>query len=126
MINNNMYSLCNDINSKLFTGKLHFASCLVIIKVNLQGFHMNILSRESNYHLHLNHCLRANPLKYLLCSRQNCHYLILTCFSLFRKVVVQIFLENKMMLTWLSRNLMPFFIFPYRNRANKASRNTVS
>ena len=31
MINNNMYSLCNDINNKLFTGKLHFASCLVIV-----------------------------------------------------------------------------------------------
>ena len=40
MINNNMYSLCIDINNKLFTGKLHFASCLVINKVNLQRFHM--------------------------------------------------------------------------------------
>ena len=29
MINNDMYSLCIDINNKLFTGKLHFASCQV-------------------------------------------------------------------------------------------------
>ena len=113
MIDNNMYSLCDDINNKLFTGRLYFASCLVIIKVNLQRFDMNISTRESNYHLHLNHCLQANSLEYLSCSSQNCHYLILTCFSLFRKVVVQTFLENKMMLTSLSLNLMPFFIFPY-------------
>ena len=29
MINNDMYSLCIDINNKLFTGKFHFASCQV-------------------------------------------------------------------------------------------------
>ena len=29
MINNDMYSLCIDINNKLFPGKLHFASCQV-------------------------------------------------------------------------------------------------
>ena len=48
-----MYSLCIEgINNKLFTGKLHFASCLVIDKVNLQRFYMNIMSRESNYYRH--------------------------------------------------------------------------
>ena len=29
MINNDMYSLCIDINNKLFRDKLHFASCQV-------------------------------------------------------------------------------------------------
>ena len=76
MITNNMYSLCIDKNNKLLTGKLYFASHLVINNVNFQRFSMNISSRESNYHLHLNHCLRANLLEYLSWSRQNCHYLI--------------------------------------------------
>ena len=49
MINNDMYSLCIDINNKLFTGKPHFASCQVwSINFNLQRFHMNISSRKSN------------------------------------------------------------------------------
>ena len=44
-----MYSLCIDINNKLFTGNPYFASCQVwSINFNLQRFHMNISSRKSN------------------------------------------------------------------------------
>ena len=40
-------------------------------------------------------------------------YLLLTCSSLFRKVVVQtFFFENNMTLTTLSRNLMIFYHLP--------------
>ena len=39
MINNDMYSLCIDLNNKVFTGKLHFASCQVSsIKVICKDF----------------------------------------------------------------------------------------
>ena len=48
MINNDMYSLCIDINNKLFPGKLHFASCQVC---NLQRFHMNPAENLTT-HLH--------------------------------------------------------------------------
>ena len=77
MINNDMYSLCIDINNKLFPGKLHFASCQVwSIKVICKDFTWKYRAENLTTHPHLNYCLRANPLEYLSCSRQNCHYLV--------------------------------------------------
>ena len=78
MINNDMYSLCIDINNKLFRGKLHFASCQVwSIKVICKDFTWKYRAENLTTHLHLNYCLRANPLEFLSCSRQNCHYMFL-------------------------------------------------
>ena len=72
-----MYSLCIDINNKLFTGRPHFASCQVwSIKVICKDFTRIYRAENLNTHLHLNYCLRANLLEYLLCSRQNCHYFV--------------------------------------------------
>ena len=70
MINKDMYSLCIDIHNKLFTGKLHFASCQVwSIKVICKDFTWIYRAENLTTHLHLNYCLRANPLEYVLCSR---------------------------------------------------------
>ena len=51
MINNDTYSLCIDINNKLFLGKLHFASCREwSIKVICKDFTwIYISSRKSDY-----------------------------------------------------------------------------
>ena len=76
MINNDMYTLWIDINNKVFTGKLHFASCQVwSIKVICKDFTWKYRAENLTTHLHLNYCLRANPLEFLSCSRQNCHYM---------------------------------------------------
>ena len=70
MINKDVYSLCIDIHNKLFTGKLHFASCQVwSIKVICKDFTWIYRAENLTTHLHLNYCLRANPLEYVLCSR---------------------------------------------------------
>ena len=51
MINNDTYSLCIDINNKLFPGELHFASCQEwSIKVICKDFTwIYISSRKSDY-----------------------------------------------------------------------------
>ena len=72
-----MYSLCIDINNKLFTGKLHFASCQVwSIKVICKDFTWIYQAENLTIHLHLNYCLWADPLEYLSCGHQNCCYLV--------------------------------------------------